>query len=268
MRSELAISEKDILALRKIQLRLLNEVDRICKKYRLTYWIDFGTLLGAVRNGGFIPWDDDIDISMPLADLDSFLTIAKHELPKDIFIQTNLTDPGYKQTIVKLRDCNSTFIEHHEHSDMPYHQGIFLDIFAMYGYPKMPLIFRRILQYLTVRSRSAVYITRKKLLINYFIYIICRFSWGLLGLFKTYALGQIPEDNGYMYATPLKYIYPLRQIMFEGGLYPCPKNYDLHLKSMYGEDYLIPPKEISRIPHAKIILVDVPCNHKKVIKND
>ena len=74
--------------LRKAQLRMLDiliAVDKICRKHNIPYWLDYGTLLGAVRHGGFIPWDDDLDISMMKEDYDRFLTIASKELPEQFF---------------------------------------------------------------------------------------------------------------------------------------------------------------------------------------
>ena len=73
----------DGTTLRKMQLRILDilvEIDRICRKHDIKYWIDFGSLLGAVRHGGFIPWDDDIDVAMPSEDYQRFLEIAPKEL--------------------------------------------------------------------------------------------------------------------------------------------------------------------------------------------
>ena len=73
---------------RLIMLKLLRELDRICTKYDIPYWLDGGTLLGAIRHGGFIPWDDDIDVAMLRNDYYRFLEVAKTELRDYIYLQT------------------------------------------------------------------------------------------------------------------------------------------------------------------------------------
>lgn len=126
--------------LRQAQLKMLailEVVDNICQKHGLDYWLDRGTLLGAVRHQGFIPWDDDVDIAMPRASYDAFLRLAPAELPPDMRLQTAQTDPGYFNLAapLKIRDLNSRFIEKHELGNEPYLQGIFIDVFA---YDLMP----------------------------------------------------------------------------------------------------------------------------------
>ena len=71
-----------------LQLSILEEVDRICRKHRIDYWLDGGSLLGAIRHGGFIPWDDDIDIAMTLEGLKQFIRVAPQELREGLFLQT------------------------------------------------------------------------------------------------------------------------------------------------------------------------------------
>lgn len=252
------IKTDDIETLRKIQLHLLDTLDSICKKHNLVYWLDFGTLLGAVRNGKFIPWDDDVDISMEMDSYNKFLEIAKTELPKDIFLQTPNTDPEYKQCFTKLRDNGSTFIELHEEAGMNYHQGIFIDIFPVALYPKMPRIFQKVLMRTTVRSYGKAFIRKKYPALNFIIYYFCKFVWFLLSPLKKVGYGQIPEDNGYMYAVPLKFLHPLTSIEFEGKNYPAPNNYHGHLEVMYGKNYMTPPPETNRTPHAKLILPHAP----------
>ena len=93
----------------KKMLEVLLEFDRVCKKNGLVYWIDFGTLLGAVRHGGFIPWDDDIDLSMPPEDYRRFKEIAPGELGEDFVLQTEETEPTSQQGdgVFKVRMKNT-----------------------------------------------------------------------------------------------------------------------------------------------------------------
>jgi len=115
-------------------LEMLVEFDKICQKYELKYWLDSGTLLGAVRHDGFIPWDDDIDISMPVEDYRAFARIAKDELPKGMFLQNKLTDPTFPFDYLKIRSDKATIIEFHEEGkEVDYHQGVFVDIFPMFA---------------------------------------------------------------------------------------------------------------------------------------
>ena len=84
-------------------LEILQEIHKICVENNLTYWLEAGTLLGAVRHKGFIPWDDDSDVSMPRADYEKFLKIAQKKLPKDMFLQTQDTDKEYPLPWAKIR---------------------------------------------------------------------------------------------------------------------------------------------------------------------
>ena len=84
-----------------VMLRILKTVDSICKENNISYWLDSGTLLGAARHGGFIPWDDDIDIMMLREDYELFKEIAKKELPEDMFLQNQDTDIYYDMPWMK-----------------------------------------------------------------------------------------------------------------------------------------------------------------------
>lgn len=259
------ITENDKMECRKVQIRLLDALKVICDKHNLIYWIDFGTLLGAVRYKGFIPWDDDIDVSMPMDDYKKFLKIAEEELPRDIFVQTTETDKEYKQCYAKLRDCYSTFLEDHEPDNHDFHRGIYIDIFPSVIYPKMPKFFKKVLLYFTVRSRDRAVVYRKDVVLNYFIYGICKFIWLIFSPFKSDFSGRTPEDNGYYEAIPQKVLHPTKEIEFEGKMYACPNDVPKYLSLMYGDDYMTPPPVEKRIPHARVILPNTPCNHPRAL---
>jgi len=259
------ITETDIAKCRPTHLRLLDALKNICDRHGLVFWLDFGTLLGAHMFKDFIPWDDDIDVSMPMKDYKKFLAIAEKELPRDIFLQTPKTDPGFKQCFAKLRDCYSTLLEHHETGNEPYHHGIYIDIFPSVYYPVMPHLLKKILLRTTVRSRALAVVTKEKVLMNYTIYFFCKFIWFLLSPFKGNKVGRTVEDNGYYEAIPDTLIYPLKPIEFAGGLYPGPHDPDAFLRKIWPNYTPNPPQE-SRIPHAKVILLDTPCDHPRALK--
>lgn len=129
------LDEKTLRQIQLIQLEMLVEVDRICKKCGIRYNIIAGTLLGAVRHGGYIPWDDDADVAMLRSEYEKFRKACKTELDKFRFVfQDHRNTPGYRWGYGKLRRKDTLFLrEHQEH--MPYMQGIFIDIFPLDGVP-------------------------------------------------------------------------------------------------------------------------------------
>ena len=104
--------ESDSLELlHKVQLDMLVKFDRICAEHGLAYFLDSGTALGAVRHGGFIPWDDDVDVAMPRADYEKLLEIGARGLPDQLYLQTYETDPAYMMPFAKIRLGNTFFPE-------------------------------------------------------------------------------------------------------------------------------------------------------------
>ena len=111
---------------------LLREVDRICRKYGITYFADYGTLLGAVRHKGFIPWDDDIDIVMLRPDYEKFKLVVQNELDEPYFFQNMYTD-NCISAFARIRNSKTAAIGRYDNIDI--NQGIFVDIFPLDDVP-------------------------------------------------------------------------------------------------------------------------------------
>ena len=90
---------------------ILRDIDNICRENDISYWIESGTMLGAKRHNGFIPWDDDIDIGMMREDYEKFLEIAPRYLPDDLFLQNAQLDSGVENSWSKIRHKYSKLIE-------------------------------------------------------------------------------------------------------------------------------------------------------------
>lgn len=122
--------------IRPLQLRIfeiLKAVDKVCKDHNLRYYCWAGTMLGAVRHKGFIPWDDDMDIAMPRHDYDLFMQNAKDWLPKPYEAVCAETDVRYPFPFGKIQDGGTTLIER-KHID--YLGGIYIDVFPLDGVPE------------------------------------------------------------------------------------------------------------------------------------
>ncbi|MBR6455697.1 MAG: LicD family protein, partial [Prevotella sp.] len=113
--------------LRRHQLRMLEillEVDRICKKHQIQYWLSSGTLIGAVRHKGFIPWDDDIDIEMLWPDYKRLMKVLPEELPETMALQTTETDKNYFFFYAKVRDRRSYLEESNRYDRVWKERGV------------------------------------------------------------------------------------------------------------------------------------------------
>lgn len=135
MSNTIKLDAKMLRRVQLIQLELLEEVDRICKKCDIHYNIIAGTLLGAVRHGGYIPWDDDADVALLRTEYEKFRKACKTELDTSRFyFQDHRNTKGYRWGYGKLRRKNTLFLrENQEH--MPYKQGVFIDIFPLDAVP-------------------------------------------------------------------------------------------------------------------------------------
>ena len=257
-----------------VMLRILKVVDFICRKHRISYWMCFGTLLGAVRYKGFIPWDDDLDIAMLREDYERFVQIAKEELPEDMFLQTRENEKEYDYLPVpcKIRDTKS-ITESSYLNKQKYHKGIFIDVFPFDRFHRHGIEHKKdyfLKQYNRLISKCfdadmGIDTTIVKEFVAHFKPV---FRWLLLNYQRKIAPvieknKQIPDKDcfvGHGFNTPwirkmsMSEVFPLQEITFEGQLFFAPGNTDAYLRHIYGSTYMTPPpKEQQVSPHHVII---------------
>lgn len=123
--------------LQKVELDILQQFIDACEKLNVQYFLVCGSALGAKRHGGFIPWDDDMDVGMYREDYNKFMEQAPAILPEGYFLQNYKTDPAYPNAFAKLRNSNTTYIEKSA-MDLKMNHGVYIDIFPLDGYPQEP----------------------------------------------------------------------------------------------------------------------------------
>ena len=273
MLRDYAVRQKKLVAqnVHSVQLAMLKEFDRICRQNGLRYFAVHGTLLGAVRHGGFIPWDDDVDVAMLREDYERFAALAQAELPETYFFQTPENDPccfygGYG----KLRDERTAALEP-QNTGKPCNQGIWIDVFPLDPCPATPAarsrlqkriaFFQRLLLAKSYHIRDGVLldvydtrisfyyllrklIPRKRLLkrLNQ-LCTSCRSKESRAILACYY--GKTENRNIYT-ASDLENAI---DIPFEDMRISVSANYEKWLVNRYGEHYMTWPPEEKRIPH-------------------
>ena len=243
--------------LRRAQLRMLEilkVVDDICTKHGIQYTLDGGTLIGAVRHGGFIPWDDDIDINVTREDLAKLRKILPRELPSHLVYQDYFTDPYYPTLIAKVRERDSYMYEE-LCTDKLKEKGIFIDIIPIEEVPN--LAWKAKLDYWYGHCLRGIhhYADTKDTILSW---IVLPFAWGLTALTrltnKFRRIDQLAHVYGFQAygALQKKDYYPIKRMSFEGFQACVPNNPDAVLTALFGDYMQIPPKDKRRVHSSKI----------------
>lgn len=241
--------------MQRIELDLLVEFDKLCRQEGLRYYMDGGTLLGAMCYQGFIPWDDDIDLKMPRPDYQRFLTLG-HKLPGHILLEVPGKDhPGYLFT--KLVDDRTVLIEEGEAEKTT---GVYLDIFPMDGHPEDEKIRKAHLARLarwntrfhlaqTGFSRlcqASSPVTRLKGRLYRLLYRPAGIIRRLNRLAEKYPydgarrVGLVIEGDGEKECFPKAWLEPAVELEFEGHRFFAPPGYRAHMAKFYGDHVLDP----------------------------
>lgn len=147
---------KEMKEIWAVQLDLLNEFMRVCDENQIEYYMDAGTILGAVRHKGYIPWDDDIDVMMMREEYDKLCSVAEKEFNHPFFFQTEYTDKGSLRGHAQLRNSETTGILKSEADyKFKFNQGIFLDIFPIDVVPNSEKKFEQQLRKVAMYRKKA-----------------------------------------------------------------------------------------------------------------
>lgn len=237
---------------------IMDVVYDICKKHNLTCFLAYGTLLGAIRHKGFIPWDDDIDLMMPIADYRKLEKILKAELPENYFLQTFETDRFYGLNWMKIRKNGTTCVDK-RWAPISCHSGVDVDIFQISYVPDNKIyrffwlfLYRlqwSLLESFILEGNPKELIKKKKKLYYKFLMkipYILRFKVAK-SLDEIVFGNDINTDNVILGTRnvyyPAEWFKESVQVEFEGDYYPAPKEFDKYLEKRYGEYMKLPDKK-------------------------
>jgi lipopolysaccharide cholinephosphotransferase len=254
-------------------LEILDEFVRICEENNLIYFLTAGTLLGAVRHKGFIPWDDDIDVAMPRNDYEKFLDICEKNIDTNYYALSHRCPVNtfyHYKGFVKYCKKNTMVAQNHIRDPKDY-SGIFIDIWpfdncAQFLIPLQTNFFAFALKLYRLKTHEDVPQSRIKRVLGKLIccFISLQFSKKLLkksysffNKFETKYISFFSGCCGYKKETKKRdTIFPLGKLPFEGKEYYVPGNYDAYLKHHYGNYMELPPIEQRKAHSLKSILFD------------
>lgn len=248
--------------LQQLQFKELQVIKMVCDQLNLQFFLYGGTLLGAYKYQGFIPWDDDIDIAMERDSYEKFIAEAPKILPKDYVLQNLYEDPKSPYSYTKFRLKGTRCIEEYNH-ELDIEQGIYIDIYPVDNIPDDNQQYKfqfdkiqRILAQIYIRQNYRRYIQGRKykLLLYCFLLRLLPVKYWMSKLksemtkynkieCKRKSCWHYPKSDNFY--EPL---FPLQLIKFEGENFLAPKDTEAHLRRRYGNIDELPPME-QRIGH-------------------
>ncbi len=264
------ISPEVLQKVKEKEFEILCAFDDFCKENDIKYSLAYGTLLGAVRHGGFIPWDDDIDIIMNKENFDKLVSAWEVKHPDNLLLQNKDIDHDYSQTFTKIRLNNTTFLQEGEENSN-YHKGIFIDIFLFRRGPQTKsekfffkikglffLLYAR--EFVPPKASAPV-----KLFSKFFLSIVPKSKHYAIynklnkGFEKKYTENTRPLYN-YSVIEDFSCPYPpdifdeYTTVEFESRTFPAIKECDMILRIWFDDYMQLPPEEERVWAHSPIII--------------
>ena len=240
--------------LKRIQIGILDDVALFCKQHNLRYYLAYGTLLGAVRHKGYIPWDDDIDIHMPRPDYEKFLATYNADGKDNIAVAPEL-DARYRLPFAKVYRKGTVVKENHFKPDL---FGVYIDIFPLDGYADKKQAYEcgEMRRYMHVKNSVFLHemspIRKLRLAVTKLILLPFNLK-GMLARIKTLVTKQEFDSSEYVFSSysrlAVKEVFHhsvfdrYKIVIFEGKEYRAPVDCDSYLKALYGNYMALPPED-------------------------
>lgn len=271
------ISQENVRKMQMVGLKMLKYFDEVCKKNNLTYFFCGGCCIGTIRNKGFVPWDDDVDVFMPRNDYEKLKKVWKDT--KDYSIQYTTKDYITENQFLTICDNNTTFIKTYQ-KDLDINHGVVLDVIPLDGSPKgmkrkMQKIWALLYSLFIIGKApenhgQLIYTIGKIILcivhsknIRYKIWNYCERKMTQYPIEECHYITELCTGPHYMKNEYPKEIFDhVIYKEFEGELFPIPVGYDQYLKMAFGNYMELPPIE-KRVCHHEYEFMDMENSYKK-----